>query len=149
MATNGSAKASTVLRSDRVVQIGITAAVVFAIILTGLVLVLRSPPSETVRSDQEAASVFDLKVVDPNDGDCRLQPLSFDALPLPEVVDMINRCNGPILIVEDDALRGIRVSGRIRTGNPETFVEILEHVGIVNAATRADGTIALRGIDSP
>ncbi|MEO1245137.1 MAG: hypothetical protein AAFX56_05565 [Pseudomonadota bacterium] len=131
------------------VKIGITAAVVFAIILTGLVLLLRSPPSETARSDQEAASVLDLKAVDPNDSDCRLQPLSFDAIPLPEFVDMINRCNGPTLIVEDDALNGVLVSGLIRTGDPEPLVEMLEQTEIVSAARRADGVIVLRRANNP
>ncbi len=74
--------------------------------------------------------------------------LVFDAMPLAEVVARLNReGHGPArsarLVVPDSKLGALRISGRIRAGNVENFVEVLEaNFGIL--AERRGDEIVLR-----
>ena len=78
--------------------------------------------------------------------------LSFDATPLSEVVTRFNRYSAgqkgaPHLTVRDAQLGALRISGRIRSDDIESFVEALESSFGVVADRRADGEIVLRRSD--
>jgi len=74
---------------------------------------------------------------------------TFESAPLADVVARFNR-NAPAgkgavrLTVNDAALGALRISGRIRSDNIESFVEVLETSFGVAAERRPDGEIVLR-----
>jgi transmembrane sensor len=75
--------------------------------------------------------------------------LILDAAPLAEVVERFNRHAAgrkglPRLTVTDPQLGEMRISGRIRSGNIESFVEALEANFNVIAERRPEGEIVLK-----
>ena len=124
----------------------VAAIVVLAMVVIGLVLFPRLP-NETADSEPGTVPLPDFKVLDAND--YRLQQMAFESAPLSELVDAINRCNGPRLVIEDDALKRIRISALFRLCDVETVVGMLEQMQMVTVTTRADGTIVLSGLDNP
>lgn len=125
---------------------GVAAAAVLAVVLIGLVLIQRLS-NEVANPIPAEAPMPDFKVLDANDS--RLQRLTFETMPLSEVIDAINRRNGPLLILEDDALGRMKISGSVRADSPDALVEMLVQTKIVSATKRTDGTIVLRGIEHP
>ena len=70
--------------------------------------------------------------------------LEFSRTPLSEVVAMINRQGGPSLILADDRLGEVRISGILRADNVETLLRLLAGEHGIEADTLGDGRIALR-----
>ena len=74
----------------------------------------------------------------------RIPLLEFSQTPLLAVVDMINRQGGPSLILADDRLAEVRISGILRADNVETLLRLLAGEHGIEANTLGDGRIALR-----
>lgn len=69
----------------------------------------------------------------------------FEDVPLGEVVARFNAdAKEPRLIVSDPELATLRISGRVRTDNIDSFVEVLESTFDISAERTAGGAVILR-----
>lgn len=74
----------------------------------------------------------------------RIPRLEFTQTPLSEALPMINAHSRTRLILEDPALRQVRISGILRADNIETLLRLLAAEHGLTAEPRADGAIILR-----
>ena len=75
----------------------------------------------------------------------RERRLVFESQSLEEVIDEFNRYNDPPLLIDDEALKVLPISGVFRANDRESFVAFLHQMRLAQAQRRADGTIVLRG----
>ena len=73
--------------------------------------------------------------------------LVFEALSLGEVIDEFNRYNDPPLVIDDDDLRELPISGVFRANDRASFVAFLQKMDLASSQTRGDGTIVLHRLD--
>ena len=81
----------------------------------------------------------------------RQHRLVFEALPLKHVIEEFNRYNDPPTAIEDKELESLPISGVFRSIDRDSFLQFLAQMQLAESSTRADGTIALRGMsgDTP
>jgi transmembrane sensor len=77
----------------------------------------------------------------------RERRLSFDAWPLRKVVDEFNLYNDQRIVIQDEALGGIPISGVFSADDRASFALFLDEAGLALVARRANGTIVLRSAD--
>ncbi len=75
--------------------------------------------------------------------------LLFEATPLAEVVDELNRYRAAPVRLGDPALAGLRVSGRFSIGDSDGLLRTLEAVLPLTVVQRADGSVALLARAAP
>jgi transmembrane sensor len=73
----------------------------------------------------------------------RFSQMILDAQPLSDAIAEINRYNPRQIILSDDTLHAIRVSGVFQTGSPEAFVEALTKSFPIEVAAENDRAIRL------
>lgn len=70
--------------------------------------------------------------------------LEFNGTTLAEAADQLNRRNQTRIVIEDEAVGRLQVTGYFRSDNPEGFVRMAEETLSLRAETREDHTIVLR-----
>jgi transmembrane sensor len=70
--------------------------------------------------------------------------LSFNDAPLGEIVAKLNRYSDRQVILADQALGALRLSGTFVSDRPAAFVDAATQLLPVDAESRADGAIVLR-----
>ncbi|MEO6874675.1 MAG: FecR domain-containing protein [Opitutaceae bacterium] len=76
--------------------------------------------------------------------DWRLLRVKFRGMPLGEAVALINRANGFQIVLADDSIRKLRISGIFDTHNPEGFARILAATFDLRAESFGTKEIVLR-----
>jgi transmembrane sensor len=74
----------------------------------------------------------------------RVPRLEFNDTPLREVLALLKRHGGRVIVPADDAVGGIAISGALRADNPEPLLAVLETSYGIVADRRPDGSIGLR-----
>ena len=147
MKTSSSSALPSAARFDRVTRIGLAVTTLLALALFGTLFFRQS--NRDIAVDAESVSLPPISLVVPKADDCSTQPLVFDSVTLSDAVDLINQCNGPALIIDDDALSAVRISGLVHAAERESFVYMLEQMEMATATPQKDGTIVLDGFERP
>ena len=71
--------------------------------------------------------------------------LIFDDVPLEQVIEEFNRYNDPLVVIEDQELKSLPISGVFLSNDRESFLEFLSEMNLAAFAEREDRTIALTG----
>ncbi len=73
----------------------------------------------------------------------RQHRLVFNALPLKQVIEEFNRYKDPPVVIEDQTLESLPISGVFRSNNRDSFLQFLSRMELAESSTRTDGTIVL------
>jgi transmembrane sensor len=75
--------------------------------------------------------------------------LVFRAVPLADVIDEFNRYRVARLVVDDDKLAALEISGVFDSGDPDSLLAYLKTFETVRISTSGDGTLHLAAASSP
>ena len=70
----------------------------------------------------------------------RVQRVSFAGTPLRQAVQEINRFNLMQIVIDDPAIAGVVIDGRFEASPPDSFVEALQALGVVQKRSATENT---------
>lgn len=79
----------------------------------------------------------------------RFGQMNLDAQPLSEAIAEINRYNTRQIVLEDQSVGRMPISGLFQTGSPDAFVDAVSRLLPVEVASQDDGSIRLRDAREP
>ena len=112
------------------------------LLIAGQKMLVAVAPSGAVASPPQIAQVTPAEIKEALSW--RIPRLEFEGIELSQAVVRMNRQNRLQIVVEDDSIKSLRVSGVFLAGDPETFVRLSSATFELQAERRGASEVVLR-----